>query len=256
MNLEMLFSNSLVELQDGLNIYDSELKPREGTAQYICRSFQRLAMSHILISKDGGEYTSLLSHSAHCWINYLEKGKAKKRAVTHSTPFFDAVACGDWESAQKIAKLSPQKVNTTFEYEEDFYYMRGLMALACGDEAEALRYLSEYETLMDGSTEAGLEILKVLCVTKENKSFTKALKLLTDQLLSIYKEKEEEERVNFASRMLDTKIDLQAIALVKIARFCGIDINKQYQLVPSSTLIDYPDCISEKDAWRKIDFNS
>ncbi len=61
--------------------------------------------------------------------SWLAQAAEQDKATALGFPFFDAVACGDFDGATAIATLSRSTWNQDEEYEEDFLYMHYLAFL-------------------------------------------------------------------------------------------------------------------------------
>lgn len=213
--------------------------------------FRICAIGWLLLAYDVQKFSKFLHMAASSFRFYIEDAPTEAQVISHSDPFFDAVATGDGACAAAIARHSRPTWNPDYEYEDDFLHMRSMMKLVVPDEiAEDLSaLLTRWEALLaGGQKDEKLNICKALHASDSegfNQSF---IQYLSDM-------KERNDRLARADRILpelaatNGRISIEGIALLRIAEARGLVVEDEYLMIPSA-IRDLRVADADPNDWR------
>ena len=177
--------------------------------------------------------------SADARITFLER--LQREGITEEYylasgrygPLVDAVAAGDFESARRIAELSPDALQLG-EYDDDYHYAQALHRLVQGDppvdEVESIA--DDLETFLNGEPSARLDVVRAL-IRRDQDAFDRAFEdLIYDFEESVRKAKERaqlEEPTILAQRV----VFVEGLAILKLAQMQRLETASEYPYCPS-----------------------
>jgi hypothetical protein len=198
------------------------------------------AILRLLIDGDGEGFSNDLLMSAQARRGYLRRCAHAKYgdyflALSRSSALFDAVAGDDVTLASEVFHLSPDSWRPGDEYEVDFCFQRCLGLHVCGSPAAALTSaLEHFEKAAEGEG-ARLSVCHALH-GKDPNAFESAFQAFLQA-----RNAEIAETLDLADEQLivalGTKVFVEGIAVLKIARRLGLPLAIEYPMCPALALI-------------------
>lgn len=211
----------------------------------LSRHYRAMGICGVLLTGDKDIFFHCLIQSALTRKYYLQRSfdeglfNEPSRKASFIDPFLDAVAANQWKLAKEIAALSPTQWLEGYEYEDDYLYAIFLHDIIDYDpiKQESLaRQLERFETVLEGASSVRLEICKSL-LHSDKSIFDSAF----SDLLAGHEE--------ITSRIADPKLDsimaqestfepnrrinVEALAILRIADKRGIETDCEYKYCPS-----------------------
>ncbi|MFA7060611.1 MAG: Imm49 family immunity protein [Pedobacter sp.] len=195
-----------------------------------------LLISH---SSSDGFYHNLI-RSGRARLTYLERLKKENIADDHHQvsgrydALLDVIAADDFESARRIAELSPHTWMKGHEYEDDYCYAQILHRLVQEpppiDQFQPL--LTQFETYLDGEPNTRFEVCKTL-VNRDQAAFDEAFNaLIEEQETSIQANRERGQRETPAV-IANRQVFVEGLAILRLAEKQGLKTESEYRYCPS-----------------------
>jgi len=198
------------------------------------------AILRILIDANRDGFSNDLVMSGHARRAFLRRCALQKYtdpflSLSRSGSILDAIAGDDLALADELVRLSPTVWRRGDEYEEDFCHHRFLgLCLTRAPPAECDAVLSRFEHVA-GDEDPRLAVCRAL-QRKNAPAFENAFQGLLRAI-----EAEIAEDKALASEDLTvaigTKVSIEGIALLKLARGTGLPISLEYPMCPALTLL-------------------
>ncbi len=202
--------------------------------------FQGLGICHLLEFADTEQFQENLARSGHARRYFLrksqEQGNTDDRhlALSRTQAFLDAVVA-DLALARDIARLSIQRWEPNWEYEDDYCYYLFLHTVILDPYALPMaaleRLLEQFEEAVEGEYSARLELCKAL-LTRDEAAFDEALEALMDDLQQAHDEKRELVETYDFLFWPGTFVSVEGLALLKVASLLGVPTGDTYPLCP------------------------
>lgn len=205
----------------------------------VCAKLRAAAIVSLLARSDAVAYAHNLVRSGRCRASYLQRIRASGRAQYHGasgrvSPFYDAVAAGDFSLARQIAALSPREWQQGQEYEDDWCQAQIAHSILqpLVDSTHVQGLLLRWERVLDGEDEPRLPVLRALA-QRDAGAFDGAFEgLLTHREEAIAAERARariEEPVMLASR----EVFVDGLAFLRMATQLGLPTQHEYRGCPS-----------------------
>jgi hypothetical protein len=198
------------------------------------------AILRLLIDGDGDAFSNDLVMSAQARRAYLRRCAQANYAdhfiaLSRSGSLLDAVAGDDPALAAEISRLSPTAWRPGEEYEVDFCFQRLLALTLVGAPAEGVAgALEQYDKAAEGSG-ARLRLCRVIH-DRDAAAFDGAFRAVLAE-----REAENQDDKSLADERLavalGTKVFVEGIAVLKIARRLGLPIAMEYPMCPALALL-------------------
>ncbi len=200
--------------------------PSAETIMSICRNYRIISCGNYLANLDAEEFCETVANSAKLYLEMLldENREALDPyylCASRATPLIDALACGDFTTAQEIAQILPREINIEQgEIKEEFHKFFILSKiLLMNDPAELELILEE----IPDNDEPPLLILKAI-IEKEPEDFYNSLfEFVQDWKYDIDKDKETES-IPYYDSLTTSYICIEAIGYMKLGMRCGIPL--------------------------------
>jgi hypothetical protein len=250
----------LVERNSGIIIEDMLPDVLAGRASLenilqFCKMYRRIGICRLFLSGIPDEFFANLFKSARAYLFYLERGKEEEKITSKSAPFFDAVACNDFEGARQIALKSRPRWNQEEEYEDDFLYFYFLMKYFFLDKTPDHDLLSQilerYEKVLEGNEDVRLDLCKSL-LEKDSDSFNAALETFVSQEEDAYQQLLTTESVDPQDAVTVKRISIEGLALARLAEELQMKTQRNYLLIPSLARKFNRAKLPPPNAWTKI----
>ena len=229
------------------------------TVQEISTRYRRLAICSLLLEADTTGFFRLLSCSAQAYLSLLRKVDWPSieapyyLCASRASPFFDALAASEPDTASELARRSATSWMREDEYEEDFLYMRFLMELALEGRspqrvAEMLQRLQKAGADREPERVGVCEAL----FASDSTAFDLAMERL---------ERKRREEVSLQQKnpgavpqMLSTEpyVFIEGLALVRLADRLGIQTLCQYPGIPAIAMTTPKGPRPDAQAWRTM----
>ena len=241
--------DSLEDLKEDVDLCVDNLQDPACTLDYAGRFYEEAsealrahAILSLLIRADSAGFSSGLVMSGYARRAFLRRCLQQHYedfylALSRSGSILDAVAGNDFSLASEIFGLSPYAFRKGDEYEDDFHWHRILGLLFTGAPQEQLdAALGALDAAADGGGER-LDVAKALH-TRNAEAFDEAFRVLisAQQAANAEEDAADEEPAAAAG----VYVFIEGIAVLKIARRLGIQIEPEYPLCPTLALLDGP----------------
>lgn len=191
-----------------------------------------------------------LQRSGAAYLHVLRGASEADKITSDAGPFYDSVACADFETAREIAHYSRDNWNEEEEYEDDFLYVFFLMKrFFLGAASDELRQIvQQYEALVVETGEARFDIC-VSFLEDDSSRFDRALDALIRNYDLHYRTGMDRDEILEEEWATDGQLFIEGLALVRLARLRGFRTEANYQFMPS-LVIDTSCNIFNPDSWR------
>jgi hypothetical protein len=197
-------------------------------------SLRAHAILRLLIDADGDGFANDLVMSGQARRAFLRRCAREKYAdyylaFSRSGSMLDAMAGDDFALAEEIFSLSPTRYRKGDEYEDDFCWQRFLGLHLSGAPSRQLdESLTRLEAASDGAG-AKLAVARALHA-KDRSAFEDAFRdLLGERQEEVAEDPTAEEEVVAAA---GTKVFVEGVAVLKLARRAKLKIAKEYPMCP------------------------
>jgi hypothetical protein len=247
----------LVEKTSGL--YIEEMLPsalsRKLTHSQVagfCTLFRRIGIARLFMTGLPEELFGELSRSGRALLYFLEGASDDAKVTSKSQPFFDAVACGDAEAAQAIARQSRSTWNTGREYEDDFLYVHFLMSRFLeADRTAQTALLDRWAQVLQGGEDLRLPLCRAL-LAPDQRLFDSSLEVLVNDRERDNQRRIRNEELHPDDAPTTAKLWVELLALLRFADQAGLLTPEHLSLAPSvARRLDRAQ-LPPPDAWRQV----
>ncbi|MCY1083209.1 Imm49 family immunity protein [Archangium lansingense] len=149
-----------------------------GQVLAFCHNFRIAGIGKLFLTDDPEPLRWHLHQSGAAFAHFLGEPGQEPPPGSKLHPFFDAVAAGDFSSAEKMARHARRSWARGFEYEEDFLFVELLMQhFFLGSPPEACqKLLLRYEEALQGADDTRLPVCRAL-LDSDSRAFDEALGL-------------------------------------------------------------------------------
>lgn len=227
-------------------------KLRQQDILSFCQNFRIAGTGGLLLGAKPESFRWNLHQSGRAYVHFL-KGTAPEATLTSKAlPFFDAIAAGDFEGAEEIARHSRRTWAQGEEYEEDFLFVDFCMQhFFLGTPPQACeRLLARYETALQGTEDFRLDVCKALLVA-DSQAFREALGRFLTARSDNFDVLERNESA--APELLATErhLSIEGLALVRLAERKGMETDEDYANIPSIARLGGT-LNFKADSWKSI----
>ncbi len=221
----------------------------------IAHCYRILALCALLQEADVDSFRDRLCKSGHTWL-YLLNLRAHGQQIppqiictSKAFAFSCSLAAGDLSTAHAIAALSPTSHLEHVEYEDDFLFFRFMLSLLHQPDAEEplQRLLERWKQLLGGAHTARLEVCDALLARERFEERFEGYVGERLQELTQYRR-----RLDFNPTLMATegKIDMEGLALLRLAELRGLLVQHSYDLAPSLARLPLEGRLPPPEAWR------
>ena len=215
----------------------------------LCRHHRIVGIGTFLLGAEGSKLHDGLYRSGRTYSHFLEVLGPDSAALSRGIPFYDALACGDFDAVSRIVERSPREWRPDLEYEDDYLHVDFLMSHffrdAPEDACEAV--LERFEEVLEGGDAPRLAVCRAL--------FTGDDELFEDGFTGLLANDAErndgllrQELVEPEVAATEAHVHIEGLALLRLAERKGLVTRHEYPRVPSlgrSTPRPYTE-----DGWR------
>lgn len=233
----------------------------EGAAyRAVGKQLRRLGLCHLLEEADGATLADRLAASGRAYLAFLprvrwtELKKPYELCASRADPFFDALAAGDVAGAAEIGRLSAPSWFDGDEYEEDFAYVRALMALLGDGKAPSPDVEQHLATLHRAAAESD-EQKVALCDALHARSqddLDEALAAHARARQAAVAEERKNPVVEPSWLATEAYVDVEALALIRLATLLGLHAPTELRFAPRAARIATLARVPEPGAWRLV----
>jgi hypothetical protein len=234
--LQVFIDNASYAVADMMPLVKAHALDLHGMLDF-CTQYRRRGIAHLLKSGRADLLWQDLQRSGSAFAAYLERADDSRKIASKASPFFDAVASGDVQTANKIAQSSATAWVPDEEYEDDFLYIRILMSRFCLNAGQDVLgdMLNRYEVLLDGANDPRFVICQAYMEGRP-KRFDAALEDLIAVRAEDYASGIEAEDVVEEDWATEGNIFIEGMALVRFAGSLGFQVQKEYLFIPSTVM--------------------
>jgi hypothetical protein len=217
-----------------------------------CANLRLAAIADLLLTGKPGTFRLRLHWSGRAFLHGLQRlGKLRAAPFSEATPFIDALAAGDLDTAREIAGKTRRRWCQGEEYEEEFLFHEVLAQLELGAERASLdKLLERWEAALQGSSDPRLAICRAL-VRSDAKGFSPALRAYLKARKAELDASAYDGQLSPELAMTEGRVSLVGVALARIADRRGLAIASEYLHVPALAR-DQARLAWRPDAWRRM----
>jgi len=219
-----------------------------GSLEKLSEYYRTRAIAGLLARLDRTAFQEDLTHSARARLQQLKQPAGAVpgyyQRASRLEPFFDALAAGQDELAEEIARLSPAQYLEGEEFEEEFCYARVLFALIAmapvpqSGEGDLLEPpLSALETVLDGNLPRRLALCTALAERDATAFHVALVDVIEERDLSFQKR-----RLTLISDMernaTEEAVFVEGLAFLRLAARIGITSPESYRFMPDLARAD------------------
>lgn len=204
-----------------------------------CARLRTLAIIALVSRGDHRAFTHNLVRSGRCRLSLLQRLQAAGLHSPHACsarvqPFLDAVAAADFALARQIAALSPREWHEGHEYEDDLCHAQLAHAVLAPvvDLAHTDALLQRWERALDGRPDARLPVLRALA-RRDADAFDPAFEGLVQARADAIAAERERARIEEYDVIAARQLDIDGLALLRIATQLGLKTQDEYRGCPS-----------------------
>jgi hypothetical protein len=207
------------------------------SALAFCQNFRVAGIGALFLGSAPKVFRQMLHHSGRAYAHFLGYAGEKNQLTGRALPFFDAVAAGDFEGAELVARRSRHSWAQGEEYEEDFLFVEFLMqhAFLGAPPATSEALLHRYETSLQGAEDLRLPVCRAL-LDADSDAFNESLGLFladrNDRMAVLERGGTLLEEVSAT----EGNLSVEGLALVRLAHRHGLQTERDYLHVPSTAL--------------------
>jgi hypothetical protein len=215
----------------------------------LCLHYRRVGICRWFMRGDADALFTELANSAWVYDAWVQRHAPDTQCTSRCAPFIDAVVAGADAAAKALIAHQRKTWNEEREYEEDFYYARILHLLVGGPKAE-IPVLLERWTSVSGGGEARHQICTALSVGDTN--------ALDEGFAALLAEWEADAAGRRGKGDPDAQVTtdrlwLEGLALVKIARQEGLDLQPSHPALHTALLVPPSQPLPGPDGWKSIE---
>lgn len=215
-------------------------------AEAVCQGYELVAICELLLDAEVDEFFHCLIRSGQTRLWLLERAREEpveyptsKLKSSNLNGFFAALAAGQWSLAGKIAALSPQNVDPSSEYPDDFLYAHFLHRYVLGDDPEVLGGIADlFEASLEGDASPRLDLCRFLLFPTPDGAEARFEALLGARSAEIAHFEEVSVQAADSSFQIRKAVFLEGLAWLKILGRSGLRIEKEYPYCPSIARIE------------------
>lgn len=207
------------------------------------RLFRRYGCGLLLATLDLDDFVDALYKSGIVYRTLLEAkasvspDDAYYLCRARGTPLLDALAIDAVDLAQEIASHMANDFVDGMEFPNAYYYFGALMAISTSGEGPGIdqAYLLRYEEALQGLPCPRFEMLRAI-VESDSEAFDAALTTRLDEVWDSIAEKRDNEALLPEEDLTEANVDVEGLALARLARRHGLTIRREYPLIPDVVL--------------------
>ncbi|WP_086930712.1 immunity 49 family protein [Agarilytica rhodophyticola] len=252
--LPLAVKNVSITLENILNAMAKQPSYKQEYFDRIMALYRQQGIGDFLVSNSSELLFSKLTLGVQASIDFLTNADTGEPAASKITTFFDAVCCQDFPAMEKLAQLSPRKINSRIEYEEDYLYCRILMDVfgLRKNQEDIQDLLEEFEALHADNPDHRYTVLMAL-LEKDGDAFHEVLEFLIDAYKDHYVDGGDMYAGTQDEAIILAHVSIEIIALVQLARMQGIATYPEYALAPKTALASCSVPEPPPGAWLHID---
>lgn len=233
--LPIIQSNAEYDLVNAIPLVES--KEMENAYMHIVwEAFRVRGICTFLMECDAVALYQDLHRSGEAFLYYLQYMAGKDEKVTsQSLPFFDVIACADWESATNICRYSRHTYNSNEEYKDDFLYVYFLMKyffLEAGV-SEAEDILEDFEQNLGDEPDPRFDLCTSL-FERNAQDFEEALCSMIFAFKENYSTRFYDGLISEEEWVVKSSLYIEGLALLRLAERVNIVPKEpEYILIPS-----------------------
>lgn len=201
--------------------------------------FRALAIMALIVKGDHTLFCHNLIRSGLVRRTYLERVRAEGKLEEHHFvsgrygALLDVIAAGDFALAREIGNLAPLEWRKEHEYEDDYCYARILrILLDSTDEAALAQLFTQFETYLDGATNARLDVTRALGARDATSFETAFASLLLERERQIEAD-EDRSQLETPEVIAERQVFVEGLALLRLAGLLEVGVQREYRYCPS-----------------------
>ena len=244
--LDIIRANATAMLEEALaSIRRRDAREQHGLAYFeAAYMYRRLAICELLAEARADRFHAFLRKSGHARLHFLRLVAAGHPTQplyvcgSENRSLFDAIASGDTHLAAGIARLSTDKPNLAYEYEDDFllyeFVRRQVLSLDTptpGQWPGFASLLARWEAVLEGEEEPYLDVCRAL-LARDAEAFEQALLELIAARARRFEDLTDESGPQADIRWTEGPLFINGLALVRLAEHAGIRTAREHPTIP------------------------
>ncbi len=222
------------------------------TIRTFCRNFRIAGIGDLFLTATSRTFHRRLHQSSRAFAHFLSRADEARKRTSQALPFLDAIAAGDLEGAELIARDARHTWAQGEEYEEDFLFIEFLMRhfFLRATPAESKALLARYAKALQDTEDIRLELCQAL-LAKDEEAFGKALEQFLSEREDHYQALAAKDQLADEVRFTEGMLSVEGLALVRLAEAQGLATEEDYLHIPSIAREPPPSGLPP-DSWRRI----
>ncbi|QDF01803.1 Imm49 family immunity protein [Myxococcus xanthus] len=218
-----------------------------------CQNFRIAGIGKLFLDGSPDAFRFHLHQSGRAFAFFSAHASEEGRLGSKALPFFDALAAGDLQGAEEIARHSRRTWVQGKEYEEDFLFVEFCMQHAClgASRATLEALLERYEKALEGSEDFRLDVCRALMEARED-DFNAALEQYLEARSDEWAEFEDNGSVAPEVLVTEGRFCVEGLSLVYMAERQGLMTEPDYLHIPSLARKGRPPAFDAR-SWERID---
>jgi len=227
----------------------------QGFVLELCQDLRTAGIADLFLTGTSRELHRCLQMSGQAFAYFLTSGHPTL-ITSQSLPFFDAVAAGDLDLANRIATSARRTFSAGEEYEEDFLFVDFLMShyFLGRPAAASMALLDRYEKVLEGSDDSRLIFCQAL-LSNDALAFVRGLGEFLAERCRRYDALADKSAIPPERLHTEGRLSVEGIALVRLARRAGMEVPNDLPQVPSVAL-EGAAPPAAPDAWTTVRVNA
>ncbi|MFY0527362.1 Imm49 family immunity protein [Archangium gephyra] len=218
-----------------------------------CHNFRIAGIGKLFLTDDPEPLRWHLHQSGAAFAHFLGGPGQEPPPSSKLHPFLDAIAAGDFSSAEKMARHARRAWARGFEYEEDFLFVEFLMQhCLLGAAPEACRnLLLRYEETLQGAEDTRLPVCRAL-QDSDSRAFDEALSLYLEDRSLLFELVSSRQTQPPALLLTERYFSIVGLALLRLAERKHLETAPDYLHVPSTARAMTGAQPFRSDSWAHI----
>lgn len=229
----------------------AQRKLRRRDLLFFCQTHRIAGIASLFLEGDAESFLQHLHQSGRAFLEFLTHEPDEQKVTSQAAPFFDAIAALDLVCARDIAQHARSTWNPQEEYEDDFLYVYFLMTqfFLNGTPAEGQTLLDRYDALLAGNDDPRVQLCKAF-FTNDAPGFEVAIRAFLEHEKERYRKLIRGEVIAQESVATEAKLNVEGLALLRLAQQRGFPTQKNYLFIPS-VVRKAPTKQYDPNAWKK-----
>ncbi|NMO22132.1 hypothetical protein HPC49_36140 [Pyxidicoccus fallax] len=240
MDLETIQDNAQFTLEAALEEISSQGEGEGSGLAYHAAAlmYHRLALCALLSEARADRFQFYLCKSGLVRVHLLRLAASGRTFHPRTTcasknfSFADAVAAGQLELAAELARLTPDRCDPRYEYEDDFllhrFMQKCFLHLFAGEAHDFPALMMRWAQVVEGEHAPYLEVCQAV-LRRDAGGFDEALRSSIEERSRLFRQKE---AYSEDARRTDGALFVNGLTLLRLAELSGMPTQREYPNIP------------------------